>query len=45
MSIASEFFKQIILLVFYLALIVLAVKLGIYMAKKKNLKKAKDNLE
>ena len=38
MSIAFEFIKQIILVVFYLAIIILAVRLGISMAKKKNLK-------
>ena len=43
MSIFGEFLKQIILVIFYLALIVLAVKLGISMVKKKN--KTKENLE
>lgn len=38
MSIAAEFLKQIILVLFYVVLIVLAVRLGINMAKKKNLK-------
>lgn len=39
MSVAFEFLKQIILVLFYLAIIILAVRLGIGMAKKKNLKK------
>lgn len=39
MSIAFEFIKQIILVVFYLAIIILAIRLGISMAKKKNIKK------
>lgn len=39
MSIAFEFIKQVILVLFYLAIIILAVRLGISMAKKKNLKK------
>ena len=43
MSIAFEFIKQIILVVFYLAIIILAVRLGISMAKKKNLKNNDSN--
>ena len=39
MSIAFEFLKQIILVLFYLAVIILAVRLGIGKAKKKNIKK------
>ena len=39
MSIAFEFIKQVILVLFYLAIIILAVRLGISMAKKKNFKK------
>ena len=39
MSIAFEFIKEVILVLFYLAIIILAVRLGISMAKKKNLKK------
>ena len=38
MSIIAEFLKQIFLVLFYLVLIVFAVKLGIYLAKKKNIK-------
>ena len=41
MSIAAEFLKQIILVAFYIAIIVLAVKFGIKMAKKKELEKQK----
>lgn len=43
MSIAFEFLKQIVLVLFYLAIIVFAVRLGISMAKKKNLKKNDSN--
>ncbi len=45
MLIAGEFLKQIILVVFYIVVLVLAVKLGISFAKKKNLKNEKENLE
>lgn len=46
MSIVAEFAKQIILVIFYLALIIIAVRLGIMMAKKKNLKnESKNNME
>ena len=45
MRIFGEFLKQIILVIFYLALIVLAVKLGVSMAKKKNLNKTKESVE
>ena len=37
-KIFGEFVLQVIRLVFFLAVIVCAVKLGIYMAKKKNIK-------
>ena len=43
MSIAFELLKQIILVLFYLAIIILAVRTGISMAKKKNLKKNEAN--
>lgn len=43
MSIAFEFIKQVILVLFYLAIIILAVRLGISMAKKKNLKNNDNN--
>lgn len=43
MSIAFEFLKQIILVLFYLAIIIVAVRLGISMAKKKNLKNNDNN--
>ena len=45
MIIAGEFIKQIILVVFYIAVLVLAVKLGISFAKKKNLKNAEKESE
>lgn len=43
MSIAGEFIKQIVLVLFYLAILILAVKLGTSMAKKKNEEKPKSN--
>ena len=42
MSILGEFLKQIILVIFFLAVIISAVKLGISMAKKKA---AKEDME
>lgn len=36
MSITQEFMRQIILVIFYLILIVCAVRIGIIMRKKKN---------
>lgn len=38
MEILSEFFVQIVKVVFFIAIIVLAVKLGAHMRKNKNLK-------
>ena len=45
MEIIGEFMKQIILLIFYLILIILAVKLGVQMAKNKNLKNKNVDVE
>ncbi len=38
MSILGEFLKQVIVAIFFLIVIICAVKLGIAMAKKKNAK-------
>lgn len=45
MVIVGEFIKQIILVVFYIVVLIFAVKLGISFAKKKNLKNEEKNLE
>lgn len=46
MSILAELIKQAALVIFYIAIIMLAVKLGIGYAKKKNSKKnSEDKLE
>ena len=45
MLIAGEFLKQIILLIFYTILIVLAVKFGVHLAKNKNLKNQNKDME
>lgn len=41
-NIFGEFFVQIVRVIFFIAVIVAAVKLGIYMAKNKKVKENKD---
>lgn len=44
-SIGTEFARQIILVIFYLFIIIMAIRLGIMMRKKKNEKDRVDNKE
>lgn len=44
-SIGTEFARQIILVIFYLFIIIMAIRLGIMMRKKKNEKDRADSKE